>query len=309
MRSSEKPGFTLVELLVVIAIIGILIALLLPAVQAAREAARRAACLNKLKQIGTGMHNYLSANGHFPAGAISTVEGCPLTFTGARPERSCWSVAILPYLEQIDLYNRFDFESPFAAYKYYGGPNVAAMYVPNPLFQCPSDPVSTPEATNTNYYACHGGGDDSEAVCTGYGYPTFYIFFDNGISYINSKTRVRDIADGTANTLLAGEGLGMPTEAIEGKPGKHSSWAAGVLVYPGGIYSHYQNLLPAYLPINHPTDIGGYWLNRFASEHPGGCHMLMADGSGHFLREDMSLDVYRDMADRSDGSPIGDWQE
>jgi prepilin-type N-terminal cleavage/methylation domain-containing protein len=63
---SKRRGFTLIELLVVIAIIAVLIALLLPAVQAAREAARRAQCVNNLKQLGLGVHNYISTHNAFP---------------------------------------------------------------------------------------------------------------------------------------------------------------------------------------------------------------------------------------------------
>ena len=66
MTPQTRRGFTLIELLVVIAIIAVLIALLLPAVQAAREAARRAQCVNNMKQLLLGLHNFESANGTFP---------------------------------------------------------------------------------------------------------------------------------------------------------------------------------------------------------------------------------------------------
>ena len=101
----KKRGFTLVELLVVIAIIGILVGLLLPAVQAAREAARRMQCQNNLKQHGLAMMNYESAYQRFP----SALMGCAMV-VGAAPENDgvSWAVAILPYMEQGNLYSRLE---------------------------------------------------------------------------------------------------------------------------------------------------------------------------------------------------------
>src|SRR3712207_3355566 len=109
-RSHPSSGFTLIELLVVIAIIAVLIGLLLPAVQAAREAARRSQCVNNLKQIGLGLHNYHSALDSFPLGAaMAPAEGFPPTqrHTGWTE----WSAhaMLLPYMEQAPIYNSINF--------------------------------------------------------------------------------------------------------------------------------------------------------------------------------------------------------
>ena len=101
-----SDGFTLIELLVVIAIIAVLIALLLPAVQAAREAARRIQCVNNLKQLGLGMHNYESSNGVLPPQMVLT-----FTSAGAVSWKSQWGASsrITPYLELGTLYNAINY--------------------------------------------------------------------------------------------------------------------------------------------------------------------------------------------------------
>ena len=112
----QRSGFTLVELIVVIAIIAILIALLLPAVQAVREAARRIQCTNNLRQIGLAIQNYESSQAVYPASAIvdpplpSPPNEYPLRLDLQSGKMIGWAVLILPQLEQVSLYDQFDFQ-------------------------------------------------------------------------------------------------------------------------------------------------------------------------------------------------------
>ena len=95
-------GFTLIELLVVIAIIAVLIGLLLPAVQKVREAANRAKCQNNLKQLGLAVHNHHDTYHAFPKGTLNGKAG-PL----AAP-RITYMIALYPYLEQGNTFDRWD---------------------------------------------------------------------------------------------------------------------------------------------------------------------------------------------------------
>ncbi len=128
MRSRWTSGFTLVELLVVIAIIGILIALLLPAVQAAREAARRTQCANNLKQVGLALHNYHDVLKVFPPGNITDGNCC------SDLSRITWAISILPYIEQTNLGQRYNYNLP--------NEDPANAFVREervPIYECPSD--------------------------------------------------------------------------------------------------------------------------------------------------------------------------
>jgi prepilin-type N-terminal cleavage/methylation domain-containing protein len=123
-------GFTLVELLVVIAIIGILIALLLPAVQAAREAARRAQCTNHLKQLALATHNYHDIYQKLPAGSVQIGK----QEAGSGQYFSNWCISILPYIEQLPLYEKFDWTKQF-----FENPIEDVLQVNITTFNCPSD--------------------------------------------------------------------------------------------------------------------------------------------------------------------------
>lgn len=125
-------GFTLVEVLVTISIMGVLAALLIPAVLAAREAARRIECTNNLKQIGIGIASYASAAGAFPA---SLGRYSPLT-------------RLLPFLDQLPIYNAVNYEAPRI--------NTTLFFCSVAAFHCPSDPMTVFNQGGTNY-AVNGG--------------------------------------------------------------------------------------------------------------------------------------------------------
>lgn len=110
-----RRGFTLIELLVVISIIAVLMSLILPAVQNARSAARRTQCLNRIRQIGLGLHSNASkqANGQFPAygtwGDAKNASGTWQNSSNGRKLRN-WVVDILPEIDRQDMFDRWDFE-------------------------------------------------------------------------------------------------------------------------------------------------------------------------------------------------------
>lgn len=148
----NRSAFTIIELLVVIAVISLLLSLIIPAVQMAREASRRTQCLNNLRQIGLALHNYHSQHQILPIASVWAPPGEPLGFGIAgvgvidrvarglapsmEPDRmyGCWSIFLLPHLEQSGLYEKFDLNRPIS-----DPANAEARKTEVPAYKCPTD--------------------------------------------------------------------------------------------------------------------------------------------------------------------------
>jgi prepilin-type N-terminal cleavage/methylation domain-containing protein/prepilin-type processing-associated H-X9-DG protein len=305
----RKSAFTLVELLVVIAIIGILVGLLLPAVQAAREAARRMQCSNNLKQIGLALHNYADAYKRFPMANVVVLRPGETTL---RSDGWTWHARILPYVEQSALYNSVsnvigtDVGNQDSAQQILAGRTTRLSF-----FQCPSHPDGVVNPSKNGYQLSTYNGvcgtvcfnDDQLDSLSDVGYN------GNGIFYMNSRTGFGDIPDGTSNTFLVAE----VQDELKGDPNSNRlpgsdrryCFSGNSDDNPPTDISEYLVGMEANDPINANTrDAAGYFNNTgeyAGSYHTGGAQFVMADGSVHFVSQNINMPAYQGLATRIGG--------
>jgi prepilin-type N-terminal cleavage/methylation domain-containing protein len=330
-RSSGRPGFTLVELLVVITIIAILIALLLPAVQMAREAARKAQCANNLKQLALAMLMHEEKNRFLPSG------GWGVFWTGdpdrgfGKEQPGSWVYAILPYVEQEQLYELGKDGAPNAwsttqangtsqcvkttltfmncptrrqpipyPSGWYGGP--MTFYVTN----CSSDLLAKGDYAacfgDLGYIPCYFGPStlseaaDRTASSTWYksvGWPTGYNA--TGISYLRSEVALAWITDGTSNTYLVGEKYANPDSYADGRGvGDNEGF------YSGFIDDNHRD--SAGLPDQDTPGVDNP--NIFGSAHASAFNMTLCDGSVRSISYMIDVSTHRYLGNREDGVPL-----
>jgi len=293
-------GFTLIELLVVIAIIAILIALLLPAVQQAREAARRSSCKNNLKQIGLALHNYHDTHLTFPPGMIDASSGQNAGLAGWG-----WMVFLLPFVEETNLYQSLKVSSAtLDQHRNSTTETVTTAETRTPIsgFMCPSDIGPSVNANRgghakTNYVGVYGSGYSTSNASGGYLDTNSKSTRFNGMFAGNSNVRMRDLVDGSSNTFAVGE--------VENKNRQGGVWIGhfGASRWGGVFFDARIGTL-----INAMANTDPAWAkdNVFSSLHTGGAHFLKADGSVHFISENISGITYENLSNRKDGNVVGD---
>jgi prepilin-type N-terminal cleavage/methylation domain-containing protein/prepilin-type processing-associated H-X9-DG protein len=263
------PGFTLLELVVVLAITGVLFAMTLVAVRAARDSAARVECANNLRQIGIGLLGYENTHHTFPSGIRRPPD--PYPYMG-------WAARILPYLEQEALLREAEAD-------YQQQPNFwvpvkhPGLSVTVQLLVCPADGRGL-------------GMVRPEGVWVGLSSYLGVLGLNagktNGVLFLNSQISIRDILDGTSNTLLVGERPPSPDN-------RFGWWYAGSgQAFDGGA-DMVLGVSEFRTTFYYPTcPFGPYRFGpgnamdscdtfHFWSGHNEGANFLFADGSCRFL--------------------------
>lgn len=284
MKQSSKTrhAFTLIELLVVIAIIGILVGLLLPGVQAAREASRRTQCSNQIRQIAFAFHSHQNQFKHLPSGGWRF--DTPPTYEGGNPivgeeQKAGWAFQILPFIEATAIWRAGVEES---------------IGLPSGVYFCPSRRSAQTISIPDNYSPPLSSNDIKHALID-YAASNRH---GSGVVRRFEPRRIRDLLDGTSQTLLVGEKrinltfLGTPQD--DDNEGYTAGWNTDTM------RSTEKEPLPDFNGLGDGDD-------RFGATHPGLFLIALADGSSRTVTYSIDPEVFRQLGDIDDGAVLDEY--
>ena len=296
----NRRGFTLLETLVVISIIGMMVALLLPAVQHCRESARRAQCTNNLSQLMMAIHNYEHAHRYYPAGVINPkgpIEYRPVGY------HHNWIVQTLPFMEESIAWRNIDFQK---GVYHKNNSRVAALKIP--VLKCSSGPAPIGKFGPISHYAAVHHATNAPIDAN-----------NNGVFYLNSRVRFKDVMDGVSHTLFLGEklyqdydlgwmsGTHATLRNLGRSPSRTEDYSAAWNGGSGDMsYDQFPGMSNDELIVDESIGKSGRVKpeSKFGSFHHDGCQFAFGDGRVEFLHRFIDLKVLQSLAHRSDGSLI-----
>lgn len=205
-----------------------------PAINRLLASQRRRETTTNLMQIGLAMHNYSDRNKHFPPSSSNDVQGRPLL---------SWRVALLPYLDQDALFKEFHLDEPWDSEH-----NAKLIERMPAIFRSFG---STASVGRTCYLVPVGPGSVFEP---------------------KSEIEIRDITDGTSNTIMAVE-VADQDAVVWTKPDDY-----------------------VFDP-KHPTA-------KLTTPYSDGRLILYCDGSAHLLPLSLDDEMLRRRFMRNDGQPV-----
>jgi hypothetical protein len=217
--------------------------LLVPAVQKVREAAARSTCQNNCKQLALAMMGYHDTFKKFARNNQQV--------GGNAWETLSASYQILPYIEQVPLFKAQKSHMSDWAWTYANTLNTAV-----PVFICPSSPPAPTRGSNssswdgpgTNYGWC--SGSSIETVWAGTRF--------NGVIAYQADRAIKDITDGTSNTIIVAEML----------PGSNAAGGSGK--YPYDIFYTNNGLFTSIVNKDFPTQAELDAIGTAAKNSPSG---------------------------------------
>ncbi len=264
-------------------------------------------CSNNLKQLSLGLHNYESTFKTFPPAGIDSNE-------------MSWAVMMLPFIEQNNLFNNFNFnrgswnalnriaivkgavipslqctsapnDALFSVFNTTAAANVNESDVRTGHYHAVLGPTGANSAANNANYAVLGNPNwDFGVIATQGAFGTIRAT-STATYFVADKNPMSQITDGTSNTFLLGEFSWKGYQFWRPFTRGWYSDSRGTLMYLSKNVTY---------PINSKFSLK--WNDAsFGSMHTGGCQFSRADGSVQFVSQSMDMNVYRAAASRSGG--------
>jgi prepilin-type processing-associated H-X9-DG protein len=257
--SARVLAFSLIELIVVIGIIGVSLSLILPAVLIARDSAGRRICSNNLRQLGLASHHCHDTYERLPP-ALGYFPGPP-TYGNA-------FFHLLPFLELENLYK---------ASEGFAGNNEVFSW-PVKIFVCPSDPSAGADGQVTD----NQGKPWGASSYAGNAQVFAKVFANGALRDPEGHTRLTDITDGTANTILFAEKYARCTNNSFPEGGNFwAYWVTGATarpLHPGFAISWTRYSIGPHSKFQTRPSKGQCNPTLASTPHLAGMQVCMADG-------------------------------